>query len=450
MTEPVIHFYPYQRRWLADKARFKIGMLARQTGKTFSSCGEIVDDCIQAEIAGTRARWVILSRSERQAREAMDEAVKPITRAFYAVYKELTRPPEFSESDFKGDSGAVYKALEVAFPGGSRITALPANPDTARGHSANVLLDEFAIHKDSREIWTALFPVISKPGLKLRVVSTPRGKANKFYELMTGSDDGWSRHVCDIHQAVAEGCPRDVEELRRALADPDAWAQEFELEWLDEASAWLSYDLIASCESDQAGLPEHYAGGPCYVGIDIGRRRDLTVIWVDELVGDVAWTREIVRMRRASFAEQDAEIDRVMRQYNVVRGCMDQTGLGEKMVEDAQRRHGNYRVEGVLFTAPVKQDLAIRVKRRFEDRQKRVPIDRETRDSLHAVKKIVTMAGNERFDAERTEKGHADEFWAASLAELARGGMGSQRWRPVDLKAAAGGLPAGDGEFMPA
>ena len=32
-----------------------------------------------------------------------------------------------------------------------------ANPDTARGFSANVFLDEFAFHKDSREIWKALF-----------------------------------------------------------------------------------------------------------------------------------------------------------------------------------------------------------------------------------------------------------------------------------------------------
>ena len=266
----------------------------------------------------------------------------------------------------------------------------------------------------------------------MRVISTPNGKANKFYELMTGESDGWSRHVCDIYQAVREGCPRDVDELKAALADPDAWEQEYELKWLDEASAWLSYDLIASCEADEAGEPERYGGGPCHVGIDLGRRRDLTVIWVDEMVGDVAWTREVVRLRRVSFAEQDAEIDRVMRSYNVERVCMDQTGLGEKMVEDAQGRHGRYRVEGVLFTGAVKQALAIALKRRFEDRQVRVPTERQTRDALHAVKKITTAAGNDRFDAERTDKGHADEFWAAALAEMARGETSQGRWRPLD------------------
>ncbi|WP_238590339.1 hypothetical protein [Candidatus Williamhamiltonella defendens] len=40
--------------------------------------------------------------------------------------------------------------------------------------------------------------------------------------------------------------PRDIADMRAALNDEDAWAQEFELQWLDEASAWLSYELIDS------------------------------------------------------------------------------------------------------------------------------------------------------------------------------------------------------------
>ncbi|MDO9716970.1 terminase, partial [Glaesserella parasuis] len=65
---------------------------------------------------------------------------------------------------------------------------------------------------------------------KLRVVSTPNGKGNKFYELMTDlNNNEWSRHSVDIYQAVADGLPRNVEQLRVGLNDEDAWAQEFEL-----------------------------------------------------------------------------------------------------------------------------------------------------------------------------------------------------------------------------
>ncbi len=87
---PIITFLPYQKDWLGDRSRFKIGMFARQTGKTFSTCAEIVDDCITAEIEGRRVRWVILSRGERQAKEAMDEAIKPFCKSFYEIYN--TRP----------------------------------------------------------------------------------------------------------------------------------------------------------------------------------------------------------------------------------------------------------------------------------------------------------------------------------------------------------------------
>ena len=41
LKTPALALYPYQRQWLADKARFKIGMFARQTGKTFTTTLEL-------------------------------------------------------------------------------------------------------------------------------------------------------------------------------------------------------------------------------------------------------------------------------------------------------------------------------------------------------------------------------------------------------------------------
>lgn len=399
--------YPYQRRWLDDPARFKIGMFARQTGKTFTATLEIVWDCLEAEARGQRRRWVILSRGERQAKEAMEEGCKRHLQALSIACEILEKPFD-----------ATIKALEIVLPHGSRITALPANPDTARGFSANVLLDEFAFHADSRKIWQALFPVISA-GHKLRVVSTPNGKGNKFYELMTGADlDGvWSRHVVDIHQAVAEGLPRDIAALKAGLNDPDAWAQEYELQWLDEASAWLSYELIDGVEADGAGDPAGYRGGSCFVGVDIAARHDLFVIVVLEAVGDVLWLRELIARQRIPFAEQDALLAEVFRRYRVTRCCMDQTGMGEKPVEDAIRRHGRSRIEGVLFTAAAKLALATVGKEAFEDRKIRLPVgDAPLRADLHKLQKVTSPTGAPRFVADSDASGHADRAWALFLA----------------------------------
>ena len=277
--------YGYQRRWFQDQARFKLGKFARQTGKTFTTTLECVDDSFEHVVKQARTRWVILSRGERQAKEAMEEGVKIHAKAYGLTFDAYER-------DY--DIGAVsYRALEVDFPHGSKIMALPANPDTARGFSANVFLDEFAFHKDSGAIWKALFPVISA-GWKLRVTSTPNGKSGKFYELDTAADSVWSRHSVDIYQAVADGLPRDIEELRAGLADEDAWAQEYELKYLDEASAWLTYELITAVEDPRAGDPDLYEGGVCYIGVDIGRRHDLFDSWVVERVGLIIGTVRLV------------------------------------------------------------------------------------------------------------------------------------------------------------
>ncbi len=53
---PPINLYPYQKAWLEDKSRYKIGMFARQTGKTFTTTLEIVQDCLQKEAIGSNRK----------------------------------------------------------------------------------------------------------------------------------------------------------------------------------------------------------------------------------------------------------------------------------------------------------------------------------------------------------------------------------------------------------
>lgn len=404
LENSALTLYEYQKKWLKDKSRFKIGMFARQTGKTFTTTLEIVLDCLEAESKGKRARWVILSRGERQAKEAINEGVKRHLSA-------LNIACDFLETPFD----ATINALEVIFPNGSKITALPANPDTARGFSANVFLDEFAFHQDSRKIWTALFPVISA-GHKLRIVSTPNGKGNKFYELMTADDDLWSKHTCDIYQAVAEGLPRNIDELKAGFSDEDAWQQEFLLNWLDGASAWIDFDLINENEHQSAGIVENYQNNPVFVGVDIAARNDLFVIVVLEEVGDVLWCREVIAKQRISFAEQDFLLDEVFNRYKVLKCSIDQTGMGEKPVEDAIRRYGSSRVEGVIFTSTNKQLLATQAKQKFEDKKLRLPIDTKLRSDIHSIKKSLSATGRPIFNADRDENGHADRAWALFLA----------------------------------
>lgn len=412
VSKPVLNLYGYEKRWMESTARFLAGMWARQTGKSWTTAGKIVVDSREID----SNRWITVSSGERQVKEFM-ERVKFHGEITGMAISWAEDTYGYQHPDGYKDE---YKVLGASFRNGSKIIGIPANPDTARGYTGNVYLDEFSVHKNSRELWAAVFPIVSRLGFKLIVTFTPKGKQNKAYEVW--NNPIFERHKVDIYKAVDEGCPHNIEELKTAIDDPDLWAQEYELEFLDEATAFITYDMINEVENEKAGNPKLRQDGPFYVGMDIGRRRDLSIIWVLEEIGDVLWTRELIEMRKTTFAEQDQELDRVFDEYNPIRICMDQTGMGEKPVEDAKRRYGEYKTEGVLFTGPVKLDLATACRRKFEDRLIRIPQDRKLRDDLHSVKKITTAAGNIRFDAERSQDSHADRFWALCLAIHAAGG----------------------------
>lgn len=457
---PAIRLTQYQKNWVQDQSRFKIGVVTRQGGKSFGTALEAVLDCVER-----KTTWVFLSAGERQSKELMQKA------AMHA--RAIGKAIESIESEFTAPDKTTYKQLEILFPNGSRIIGLPANPDTARGWSANILLDEFALHKDSRAIWKAMFFTVTR-GYKIRVISTFKGKSNKFYELFfnaptlqkfngpdfehVGEKGGWSKHFVSIYQAVQmgldlhddEGKPCDPEDLRLALNDDDAWQEEAECIPSDEVSAWLTHDLISSVEdvkiektplwvskligSAQANHEEYLRTkvepplpldvlanveflGELFAGMDIGRQKDLSVIWLDQKIGGVLQTAAVVELKRQPYFVQKHVLHTILSRKELRRACIDETGIGSMLAEGAQDLFGSHKVEGIPFTAENKETLAVGLKQNFDDRGSRIPADSAVRSSLHSVKKYATTTKHFRFDAERTDAtGHADHFWAKALS----------------------------------
>jgi phage FluMu gp28-like protein len=234
-------------------------------------------------------------------------------------------------------------------------------------------------------------------------------------------------------------------------------------------------ELIMGCVHEQAttewglgsgdwGLgkdkPQSLAPSPqprdLYLGIDIGRKRDLTIAWLFEKVGDVLWSRVLLALKGMSFDQQERVIcdliegerlssvvsgplprttDHGPRTAVVRRVCVDQSGIGMMLAERLVQKYGAV-VEPVTFTALVKERLAPLVKQAFEDRTVRIPDSREVRADLNSVKRFVTPAGNVRFDAEHTDRGHADRFWA--LAQVISAATEAPAARFAEVAALAG------------
>jgi phage FluMu gp28-like protein len=185
----------------------------------------------------------------------------------------------------------------------------------------------------------------------------------------------------------------------------------------DEGGSLLPYGLIAACEADAATLQSHRdASASSYLGIDVGRKHDLTVFWLLRRIGDVLWTDSIRVLEKTPFSSQLDAAAELIRTLRVTRVCIDATGIGAMMAEQLQQRFGAYTVEQVNFTNAVKLDLGMPLLQAFQDRQIRIPTDAVIREDLHKTRKTTTAAGNVRLEADSDDAGHADRFWALALA----------------------------------
>ena len=376
-----------------------------------------------------KQNYIVLSRSDRLSKEFIQEAIAPHVRAMGAVAQFVDAPLTKS---------AIYKH-EVIFGNGSRIIALPASPDTARSYEGNVLLDEFAFHRDARRIYEAIEPTITR-GYNLAIISTPNSQQGTYYQLAkeSGLVDGhaysnrWSAHKTDIHEAILQGfCdrngkPLNAGELRDACLDDEMWQQEYCCTFLSTATQWISPELFSENVSAEASAGEpDPAYRNLYAGWDIARNRNFSVIWIMELLGDVSITRGVIEMRDVRTPDQMNIARALMPQ--IQRMVIDKTGMGLAIFEQLETEYGSHRIEGVHFTLQAKQELAVLGKRRMEERRTRIPDTDIVRNSFRSVKKIVTATGQMRFDAEHDEKfGHADHWWSFCLAESAHAGQVSE------------------------
>ncbi|NUM71223.1 MAG: hypothetical protein HUU43_10270 [Ignavibacteriaceae bacterium] len=429
-------FFPYQIRWLNDKSKVKVWEKSRRIGATYVQAFEDVVDMA----AGTYPAVWFTSADESAAKEYIFYCAQWAKMFDYAA-------AEVQENVLEDDKD--IKVFTITFANGCRINALSSSPKAFRSKGGKVVIDEYAFHKDAAALWKAAKPATTW-GFPIRILSTHNGKNCQYFRFVDQIKKGqldWSLHTTDIYTAVSEGLAdkiskRPLTDQERAewlkaeeqdCGDSITWQEEYCCIPVDEATAYLPYELIHGVESaefnmalDNRNLP---AEGEFYLGWDIARKKDLSVIWIIQKVSLIYVTVSVVELHNVKYSVQQDILYDFLKQPSLRRACIDATGMGSPLAEFAQEKFGTYKVEAVTFSNKVKQDMAVKLRNVIEDKQILIPQTKEIREDLHSIRKVVTSAGNTRYDAERSESvtGHADRFWALALA-LHATEQGNQAW----------------------
>ena len=423
-------FLPYQRAWIEDRSRIKIMEKSRQIGMSWTAAYSLVR---AHSLRGAKLDSWVCSRDELQARLFLGDCVK------FANILNL------AAAEFSAPVCGDCSANSVGFSNGTRIWSLSSNVDAQAGKRGTRVLDEFALHPEPERLYAVAYPGITWGG-SLEIISTHRGSANFFKKLVDEARYGGNPKKISLHRttlsdaleqgflsklksALPEGHEvREMDEgeyfdyVKNSCADEESFLQEYMCTPADDSAGFVSYDCIARCTYKRDETQWRNIGaGSLYLGVDVGRSRDLSVFWLLECVGDTLYTREVSVLSDIPFSEQEAELHRFLSLPNLRRACIDQSGLGRQFAERAVERYGSSRIAGISFTAGTKETLAYPLRSRFEDAKIRIPDDLEIVADIRSVRKEVGAGGTLRFCAERTRDGHADRFWALALAVNAAG-----------------------------
>jgi phage FluMu gp28-like protein len=221
-----------------------------------------------------------------------------------------------------------------------------------------------------------------------------------------------------IYDAIKQGCEIDLDLLKKNI-DEEGFQENYECAFLDESTAYFTYDLLKSCIAEIDKSQE----GKKYIGLDVGRTNDATAITVLNQNKDGLLTLiDFKEIKNTRFSDQRPLIQEMIDKYNPVSVNADKGSVGYQLVEDLEG--DNKCVKGISMNNQMKMEAFTKMKKSFEEKSLLIPSDIDLLNQIHSVKREFG-SGVIRFSADRTAKGHSDMAFSLALAIYATTGKKS-------------------------
>lgn len=419
-------FLKYQSEWINNPSPFALAEKSRRVGITYAECYRITRDLATKKVKNNKT-W--FSSADLSASEEAVDYVGFWARMLNTAAKYVGEVVIDKDDDIT--------AHRVSFSNGCEFNAISSNPTRFRSKGGDVILDEFAHHKDQEKMFTAAKPSMMW-GNKVKIISSHNGDETYFNglvkEILKGKDGtmkNWFHTKITIEDAIKDGLIDTIlghkaskEEVAQFLEDTfsgmtdEAIQEEFYCTPRSSSkNHLLPYELINAIERDNI-LDDKLENitGDLFVGMDIGRKNNPSVIWVDELLGEMLYTRKVIPLKNVAYRTQKEILYSILSHPNFRRAAIDATGIGNQLAEETQQDFGVLRVEAVMFTPRSKEEMASHTYIMVEGKKTLIPRDKVIRDDFYSVRAVVTAAGNVRYEADiDKDGGHADYFWAKAL-----------------------------------
>lgn len=408
---------PHQKAMMTSKEGQVVYFCGRRLGKSFMLAAEAIHRAVFFKYQ----RVFVLSPTEEQASELADTISGMIERS------------KLIENEIKKDN-----VMTKRFKNGSRIKIRTAggrgNVSSMIGTGANLLIiDE--VQDVSQDLISKIIPTQrgQKGASKFIISGTPRDRSGFLYESLNNApkmwDDGeWitnpnntgtftvyrqqSCYLDENDNIIRSSTPRiTIEEFQEDWESMPKiqFKQEYCLDFIATVSDVYSEDLRSEVLYEQEDI-EFGSKNPVVAGMDVGKMRNETVLYIAEVIPDpqptnkshkrldLKWHKTFPLGTRYSDVEEFV-INKLPKYFpRLFRIVVDATGVGEAIWENihtAMVKAGDkIEVEPFKFSKEKKKDLVESCLAALERGQAVIPWNKRLNIEMSGYKREITDSNN--------------------------------------------------------
>lgn len=215
----------YQKAWIQDTSKYKIGVKSRRCGLTWT---EALDDVLLASRQENPSNVYYLSTKEELGKEYITACKEWIDTLQLNNGLQIVANPRED-----------MQVSQIKFPNGCKIQALTSNPKNLRGLAGRIVIDEAAFHENLAEVLKAAVACTMWKG-DIRLISTLNGMETflEEVELVSSNKKPGSVHKITIDDALSQGLYLKIHQKKGLPTDlsPEELI-EYQRNWLEELVA---------------------------------------------------------------------------------------------------------------------------------------------------------------------------------------------------------------------